>query len=189
MTGASPPIPSAIRKDALAVIQYTGGTTGSPKGAMLTHANLTRGLRAISGDDARQTETAALEEGKERMLCVLPLFHIYALSVVLMLGLRLGAEIVLHPRFDPAAAAKDIVLKKITVYAGVPTMHVAILNLPGVEIDGSFVAQALSRRAARRCRCAVQQDFEKLVGCRLTRGLGHDRNVADRHVHARALGR
>ena len=90
--------------DALAVIQYTGGTTGQPKGAMLTHANL-------SAACAQYLETThvgpnPLREGEERTLCVLPLFHIYALSVLLVLGLRLGAEIVLHPRFDPSAAAE-----------------------------------------------------------------------------------
>jgi len=57
----------------------------------------------------------------------------YRLTVVMLLGFRLGAELVLHPRFDPAAAAKDIVDKKITVYMGVPTMHVALLSVPGVE--------------------------------------------------------
>ena len=65
-----------------------------------------------------------LREGEERTLCILPLFHIYSLTVVMLLGFRLGAELVIHPRFDPAAAARDIGLKKITIYLGVPTMHV-----------------------------------------------------------------
>jgi long-chain acyl-CoA synthetase len=157
-------------KDALAVIQYTGGTTGSPKGAMLTHANLTAACAQYC-EIATRTETDALRAGEERTLCILPLFHIYALSVVLILGLRLGAEIILHPRFDPAAAARDIALKKITVYAGVPTMHVAILNLPGVE--------AMDLTSLRYCSSggaplpvAVQENFEKLVGARLTEGWG-----------------
>jgi long-chain acyl-CoA synthetase len=157
-------------KDALAVIQYTGGTTGSPKGAMLTHANLTAACAQYMETTAH-TETAALEEGKERTLCVLPLFHIYALSVILILGFRVGAELVLHPRFDPAAAAKDIVLKKITVFAGVPTMHVAILNLPGVAtID--FSSLKLCSSGGAPLPLAVQQGFEKLTGCRLTEGWG-----------------
>ena len=156
--------------DALAVIAYTGGTTGSPKGAMLTHANLTAAC-AQYAEIMTQTETSALEEGKERTLCILPLFHIYALSVVLILGFRLGAELVLHPRFDPAAAAKDIVLKKITVYAGVPTMHVAILNLPGVETM-NFSSLKLCSSGGAPLPLAVQQGFEKLTGCRLTEGWG-----------------
>jgi long-chain acyl-CoA synthetase len=156
--------------DALALIAYTGGTTGSPKGAMLTHANLTAAC-AQYAEIMTQTEASALEEGKERTLCILPLFHIYALSVVLILGFRLGAELVLHPRFDPAAAAKDIVLKKITVYAGVPTMHVAILNLPGVETM-DFSSLKLCSSGGAPLPLAVQQGFEKLTGCRLTEGWG-----------------
>ena len=155
--------------EALAVIQYTGGTTGAPKGAMLTHANLTAASAQYA--ETTRTETETLEDGKERMLCVLPLFHIYALSVVLMLGLRFGAEIVLHPRFDPAAAAKDIMVKKITVYAGVPTMHIALLSTPGVDLmDLSSLKFCWSGGAP--LPLAVQQDFEKLVGRRLCDGWG-----------------
>ncbi len=157
-------------KDALAVIQYTGGTTGSPKGAMLTHANLTA-ASAQYFEITTRTETAALEEGKERFLCILPLFHIYALSVVLILGLRLGAEIVLHPRFDPAAAARDIMLKKITVYAGVPTMHVAIVNLPGVETM-DFSSLKVCSSGGAPLPLAVQKGFEQLVSGRLCEGWG-----------------
>ena len=155
--------------DALAVIQYTGGTTGLPKGAMLTHANL-------SAACAQYLETThvgpnPLIEGEERTLCILPLFHIYALSVVLILGLRLGAEIILHPRFDPPGAAKDIRLKKITVYVGVPTMHIAMLNVPDVEAASySSIKQCSSGGAP--LPYAVQQDFEKLMGCRLAEGWG-----------------
>ena len=137
---------------------------------MLTHANLTAACAQYT-EIMTRTETSALEEGKERMLCILPLFHIYALSVVLILGFRLGAELVLHPRFDPAAAAKDIVLKKITIYAGVPTMHVAILNLPGVETM-DFSSLKLCSSGGAPLPLAVQQGFEKLTGCRLTEGWG-----------------
>jgi long-chain acyl-CoA synthetase len=153
----------------LAVIQYTGGTTGEPKGAMLTHANL-------SAACAQYLETTRvgpnpLREGKERTLCVLPLFHIYALSVLLVLGLRLGAEIVLHPRFDPAAALRDIVQKKIAVYVGVPAMHIAILNLPDVQ-PANFASIKQCSSGGAPLPSAVQQDFEKLVGCRLAEGWG-----------------
>jgi len=155
--------------DALAVIQYTGGTTGQPKGAMLTHANL-------SAACAQYLETTRvgpnpLVEGEERTLCILPLFHIYALSVMLVLGLRLGAEILLHPRFDPPAALRDIVAKKITVYVGVPTMHIAMLNLPDAKpAHFSSIKQCASGGAP--LPYAVQQEFEKLVGCRLAEGWG-----------------
>ena len=155
--------------ETLAVIQYTGGTTGLPKGAMLTHANLTAACAQYT--ESTQSQPDPLEEGKERFLCVLPLFHIYALSVVMMLGLQLGAEIILHPRFDAAAAAKDIVLKKVTFYAGVPTMHVALVSLPGVEkMDLSSLRFCSSGGAP--LPLSVQQQFEKLTGSRLCEGWG-----------------
>jgi len=87
-------------REALAVLQYTGGTTGMPKGAMLTHANLS--VVAEQFYLTTQGESPVLAEGQERMLVVLPLFHIYALSVCLLLGVRLGAHLVLHARRDSA---------------------------------------------------------------------------------------
>lgn len=155
--------------EALAVIQYTGGTTGLPKGAMLTHANLSAACMQYL--ETTRVGPNPLIEGEERTLCVLPLFHIYALSVLLILGLRLGAEIVLHPRFDPAAAARDIALKKITIYVGVPTMHVAILNLPEVEA-ANFTSIKQCSSGGAPLPYAVQQEFEKLMGCRLAEGWG-----------------
>ena len=115
---------------------------------MLTHANLTAACSLYTEVMTRGEQ--GLRVGEERVLCILPLFHIYSLTVVMLLGFRLGAELVLHPRFDPAAAVKDIVEKKITVYMGVPTMHVALLSVPGRRKDGFFVAAPvrLGRRAA-----------------------------------------
>jgi long-chain acyl-CoA synthetase len=155
--------------DTLAVIQYTGGTTGEPKGAMLTHANLSAACEQYL--ETTRVGPNPLVEGEERTLCILPLFHIYALSVMLVLGLRLGAEIVVHPRFDPEVALRDIVSKKITVYVGVPTMHIAMLNLSDVQpANFSSIKQCSSGGAP--LPYAVQQEFEKLVGCRLAEGWG-----------------
>ena len=157
-------------EEALAVIQYTGGTTGTPKGAMLTHANLTAAC-SLYMEIMTRSGPESLRVGEERFLCILPLFHIYSLTVVMLLGFRLGAELVLHPRFDPAAAAKDIAEKKITVYMGVPTMHVAILSLPGVEsMDWSSLRLCASGGAP--LPVAVQEQFEKVVGCILSEGWG-----------------
>ena len=157
-------------RDEPAVIQYTGGTTGKPKGAMLTHANLS----AASGqylETATRTDPPAMREGQERTLVVLPLFHIYALSAVMILAIRLGSELVLHPRFDPLTVAKDIAEKKITVFPGVPTMYVALLNLPGIDkFDLSSLRHCGSGGAS--LPVAVQQRFQGLVGCRLTEGWG-----------------
>jgi long-chain acyl-CoA synthetase len=161
--------PLGALTEALAVIQYTGGTTGSPKGAMLTHANLTAAC-SLFAEVATRSEDG-FRVGEERFLCILPLFHIYSLAVVMLLGFRLGAELVLHPRFDPAAAVKDIVDKKITVYMGVPTMHVALLSVPGVEkMDFSSLRSCSS--GGSPLPVAVQERFESVVGCKLREGWG-----------------
>ena len=156
-------------KEALAVLQYTGGTTGLPKGAMLTHANLT-----AANAQYRQTLGAGergLREGEERTLAVLPPFHIYALSVNMLLGLSLGAELVLHARFDAAAVVKDIAEKKITVFCGVPTMFVAVLNLPGV--DGAALASLkVCSSGGAPLPLEVQERFQALAGVRLCEGWG-----------------
>ncbi|OUM02599.1 long-chain-fatty-acid--CoA ligase [Variovorax sp. JS1663] len=115
-------------REALAVLQYTGGTTGLPKGAMLTHANLSSACEQVV---ITQFGTPpVLTMGQERLLAVLPPFHIYALTVNLLLGVRLAAEIVQHVRFDPKAALRDISEKKLTVFCGVPTMFAAVVCDP-----------------------------------------------------------
>ena len=156
--------------EAVAVIAYTGGTTGSPKGAMLTHANLTVAC-SLYREVFTRSGPNSLREGEERFLCILPLLHIFSLSVVLMLGFRLGAELVLHPRFDPAAAARDIALKQITVYLGVRTMHVAILTLPDVE-KMDFSSLRLCGSGGAPLPAAVKERFDSVVGCPLGEGWG-----------------
>ena len=155
--------------DAIAVLQYTGGTTGLPKGAMLTHANLSAACSQYV--ETTHTQPPTMAEGTERILAVLPPFHIYALSVNMMLGIRLGAELVLHTRFDVAAVIKDIVEKKITSFPGVPTMYVSIINYPGIEgLDLSSLKYCASGGAPLPLE--VQQRFQKLSGCRLVEGWG-----------------
>ncbi len=111
--------------EAIAVLQYTGGTTGLPKGAMLTHANLNCAAR-----QAWSTAAGLLNEGQERMLAVLPPFHIYALTVNVLFGILSGSEIIQHMRFDPKSVLADITNKKVTVFCGVPTMFTALINHP-----------------------------------------------------------
>ncbi|HZT56621.1 MAG TPA: long-chain fatty acid--CoA ligase [Burkholderiaceae bacterium] len=120
--------PMANPADAIAVLQYTGGTTGWPKGAMLTHANLSAATAQYV--ESTRGKPPLLEEGKERFLCVLPPFHIYALTVNMLFGLKMGAELIQHGRFDPKAALEDIANKKITAFCGVPTMFTALIDHP-----------------------------------------------------------
>lgn len=161
--------PVASVADTIAVLQYTGGTTGLPKGAMLTHANLSAATNQFL--ETARGDPPVLEPGKERILAVLPPFHIYALTVNMLLGLRIGAELVLHTRFDVDAVIKDLETKKITAFPGVPTMFVAVINHPSIaKADLRSLKWCASGGASLPLE--VQQDFEKLTGCRLAEGWG-----------------
>lgn len=155
--------------ETVAVLQYTGGTTGLPKGAMLTHANLTAATSMYVTNNSAGAR--ALEEGRERILAVLPLFHIYALQINMLLAMRFGAEIILHPRFELEAVIRDLEAKDPTMFAGVPTMFNAIVNYPGVEkMDLSSLKFCASGGAPLPIE--VAQKFEKLTGCKLAEGWG-----------------
>jgi long-chain acyl-CoA synthetase len=119
-----------ISADDVALLQYTGGTTGLPKGAMLSHGNLTS---AVSIYDVWGKKARAERNAIERVICVLPLFHIYALTVILLRSLERGDLISLHQRFDVHAVMRDIEVKRATVFPGVPTMWIAIASLPDLE--------------------------------------------------------
>jgi long-chain acyl-CoA synthetase len=161
--------PIADLRESVAVLQYTGGTTGLPKGAMLTHANLSSATEQYV--ETTRTQPQLLDEGRERILAVLPPFHIYALTVNMLLGIRIGAEMILHTRFDTAAVVKDICDKKVTVFPGVPTMYVAIINHPGVEnLDLSSIKWCASGGAPLPLE--VQKRFQDISGCRLAEGWG-----------------
>src|SRR5215216_1553877 len=120
----------AISVDDVALLQYTGGTTGLPKGAMLSHGNLTS---AVSIFDAWGKPGRAERNAIERVICVLPLFHIYSLTVVLLSSILRGHLISLHQRFDVEAVMRDIEVKRATYFPGVPTMWIAIASLPDLD--------------------------------------------------------
>src|SRR6202008_4530014 len=121
----------SIDVEDVALLQYTGGTTGLPKGAMLSPGNLTA---AVSIYDVWGKEGRA-ERGNpiERVICVLPLFHIFALTVVMLSCIRRGYLISLHQRFDVEAVMRDIEVKRATHFPGVPTMWIAIAALPDLD--------------------------------------------------------
>jgi long-chain acyl-CoA synthetase len=155
--------------EALAVLQYTGGTTGQPKGAMLTHGNLTTACSQIWV--LTQGDPKVLELGKEKMLVVLPLFHIYALTADMLFALQIGAELVIHLRFEPDAALRDIAAKRITCFPGVPTMFTALLTHPDVAThDLSSLRHCNSGGAPLPVE--VQQRFQQVAGCSLNEGWG-----------------
>ncbi|MDP3820237.1 MAG: long-chain fatty acid--CoA ligase [Burkholderiales bacterium] len=154
---------------AVVALQYTGGTTGLPKGAMLTHANLSAACAQYMATS--QGHPRVLTEGQERTLVVLPLFHIYALTVNLLFGVRLGALLVLHPRFDLDAVIKDLVEKKISIFAGVPTMYTAMINHPKVK-EGALRSLQFCGSGGAPLPVEVGQRFVELTGCKLNEGWG-----------------
>ncbi len=149
----------------VAVLQYTGGTTGVPKGAMLTHANLyantvQTGLWAID-----------LEPGRERVLAVLPLFHVFGMTAVMNLGLYCGSELLLLPRFKLSEALAVIAREKPTVLMGVPTIYSAINESKEREnFDLSSLKYCVSGGAP--LPVAIKSKFETLTGCNLAEGYG-----------------
>ncbi len=162
--GRYSPVPVDPRID-VAVLQYTGGTTGVSKGAMLTHANIYANTL-----QARLWFTN-LEPGREKMLCVLPFFHVFAMTAVMCLSIMVGAEIIMHPRFELVPVLKDIDKKKPTMLPGVPTMYTAINNYPDLaKYNLRSIKACISGAAPLPLK--VKQRFEELTGCRLVEGYG-----------------
>jgi long-chain acyl-CoA synthetase len=168
LLASAPAAPDPAEVDAdrdLALLQYTGGTTGVSKGVMLTHANLRANVEQVRAwfPDA--------DPGREVMMAVLPFFHVYGLTVCLLLGLRLGAALVLVPRFDLDGVLAAIDKYRPTLFPGVPTMYVAINN--AVEKGGhdlSTIKACLSGAAALPQE--VAERFERFSGGRLVEGYG-----------------
>jgi long-chain acyl-CoA synthetase len=158
-----------IGADDVALLQYTGGTTGLPKGAMLTHGNLTS---SVSIYDVWGRPTRAKRgDIVERVICVLPLFHIYALTVVLLSCLRRGTLISLHQRFDVEAVMRDIEVKRATAFPGVPTMWIAIAALP--DLDKRDLSSLVScGSGGAPLPVEVARIFERKVGMKLKSGWG-----------------
>lgn len=165
--GAYQAYPIADVREAIAVLQYTGGTTGLPKGAMLTHANLTSASAQYWATTAGSPPVLVV--GQERVLAVLPPFHIYALSVNVLFGIRIGAEIIQHTRFDPKAALEDISRKKVSMFCGVPTMFTALINHPETP-NHSLISLKYCGSGGAPLPLEVAQQFASITGCNLSEG-------------------
>lgn len=149
----------------VAVLQYTGGTTGTPKGAMLTHANI-----SVNCQQGAAWATN-LKSGQERTLAALPFFHVFAMTAVMNFALQEGAEIVIMPRFVLDDAMKLIDKAKPTVMPGVPTMFIAMLNHPKLKtFDLSSLKYCVSGGAP--LPVDVKERFEKITGCKVVEGYG-----------------
>lgn len=162
--GAAAPVSIDPSRD-IAVLQYTGGTTGSPKAARLTHANL-----------YINTEQLALwapetRPGLEKSLAVLPLFHCFGMTAIMNLSLRIGAEMILVPKFQPAEILEIIDHAKPTIFMGVPTMYSALIAVRDIgKYDLSSLRFCISGGAP--LPGPLQRRFQDLSGCTLVEGYG-----------------
>lgn len=152
-------------KEDLALLQYTGGTTGKPKGVMLTHFNLVANVQMCT------SWMYKLEENNETVLGVLPFFHVYGMTTVMNLSIMFGSKMILLPKFDAEEVLKTIQKQKPTVFPGAPTIYIGILNHPNLEkYDLSSIKACISGSAALPVE--VQEQFEAVTGGRLVEGYG-----------------
>jgi len=157
--------PSINAEEDVALLQYTGGTTGTPKGAMLTHANLTVNVEQIL---AWYPE---VRRGEECIMGILPFFHVFAMTAIMNYGVRLGARLVLLPRFDLQQAVEAIRKRKPTILPGVPTLYTALLNFPQIrKEDLSSLRFCVSGGAPLPLE--VRRRFEAFTGGKLVEGYG-----------------
>ncbi|HUE46058.1 MAG TPA: long-chain fatty acid--CoA ligase [Aestuariivirgaceae bacterium] len=149
----------------IALLQYTGGTTGIPKGAMLTHANLTTNV------DQMLSWNSDIRIGKERIIGILPFFHVFAMTAVMNLGVRIGATLILMPRFEIGQAVALIRQHRPTILPGVPTLFSALINHSGTSRDDlSSLKICISGGAALAHE--LRKEFEAFAVCRLVEGYG-----------------
>ncbi|MDE0946111.1 MAG: long-chain fatty acid--CoA ligase [Sphingobium sp.] len=148
----------------VALLQYTGGTTGTPKGAMLTHQNLTANARQAQVIDPHANEP-------DRIIAVLPFFHVFANTCTLNRTVLNGGEMVMLPRFDAAQVLAAVQRVKATSLPGVPTMFQALLDHPAIRnIDFSSLRACISGGAPLPLE--VRQRFEEATGAKLIEGYG-----------------
>jgi long-chain acyl-CoA synthetase len=149
----------------VAVLQYTGGTTGTPKGAELTHANLY--VNAVQ--TARWFHVC--RPGQERILGVLPLFHIFGMTTVMNVGMVIGAELILLPRFEIGQLMQVIHRKRPTIFPAVPTLFTAIVRYEQrARYDLSSIRVCTSGGAPLPAE--VKDAFEQVTGCTIVEGYG-----------------
>ncbi|MCL6578540.1 MAG: long-chain fatty acid--CoA ligase [Candidatus Bathyarchaeota archaeon] len=161
---AKPPQVEINPKEDLVALQYTGGTTGTSKGAMLTHMNLVSNAVMCA-------EWLQGDEGGETFLAVLPLFHIYGMTTGMNAPIYLAGKIVLLPRFDPVSTFKAIQNYRVTVFCGAPTMYAMLLAHPDLKkYDCTSVRFCISGSAPLPPE--VQKKFMEVTGGVLVEGYG-----------------
>jgi len=167
----------AIDVQAVAVLQYTGGTTGTPKGAMLTHSNL-----SINVQQAASWFPGLALPGEERFFCVIPFFHVFAMTGLMNFAILKGAQLIMLPRFELKQALKVMSQTKPTIMAGVPTLFNAMAKVPDIhKHDLSSLKFCISGGAALPLE--VRRDFERVSGCGLVEGYGLSETSPVTHIN------
>lgn len=149
----------------VAVLQYTGGTTGSPKGVMLTHRNLISNIT--------QTKAWLYKSNKsdEKILAAVPFFHVYGMTTAMNLSISIGGTLILLPKFDALDVLKTISKEKPTLFPGAPTMYISLINHPDIsKYDLSSINACISGSSALPLE--VQNTFESLTKGKLVEGYG-----------------
>lgn len=159
------PQPVAVDPHEVAVLQYTGGTTGTPKAAMLSHANI------VANTDAMLVHCGGEVPEQDRVLGVLPLFHVFALTNVLTFSTLVAAEMILLPRFELKQLLATIKRTRPTYFPAVPTIYNALANLPAEQRpDLSAIKVCISGGAPLPVE--VRHAFEANTGAKLVEGYG-----------------
>ncbi|MED0656044.1 long-chain-fatty-acid--CoA ligase [Anoxybacillus ayderensis] len=149
----------------VALLQYTGGTTGFPKAAMLTHYNLTANTLMCA------KWMYKCERGNESILGVLPFFHVYGMTAVMNLSIMEGYKMILLPKFDVETTLKTIEKQRPTLFPGAPTIYIALLNHPSLKkYDLSSIKICISGSAPLPVE--VQEQFETVTGGKIIEGYG-----------------
>ncbi len=148
----------------IALLQYTGGTTGTPKGAMLSHQNLSANARQVNAIDPDR-------DREDRIIGVLPLFHVFANTAVLNRTVQNGGEIVMLPRFEATATLAAVTRTKATALPGVPTMYQALLDCPKIE-KTNFSSLRVCISGGAPLAAELKHKFEAKTGATVVEGYG-----------------
>ena len=154
-----------VESEEIALLQYTGGTTGVAKGVMLTHRNLVANAYQV------RLWIPSAVEGEEKALAVLPFFHVYGMTTAMNLAVLIAAEMILVPRFEIKQILHIIHKERPTIFPGVPTMYQAINTMEGVhKFDLSSIKYCIS--GAAPLPLEVMRRFKELTGAKLVEGYG-----------------